>query len=212
MIIKSASDIQSYNINIVVTGKMKIGKTSLLKELAENGQRVLCAAVEQGTLCLAGSKIDYADCPTLKLVNEVLDHAEKNQDKYDWFALDTVTELGQNIWPKIRDTYKKRSIADGNKPGALNQQAWGEFGETIGSVIKRVRALDMNTVTFAHPEEKEQDDGSVLTSPDIYGKSARRIVGWLDEVYYMHMNDKGERLFLTEQTKKTLAGYLLFGY
>jgi hypothetical protein len=206
MIIKNTKDKKARLVNAVVYGPYKVGKTKLLGELIENKQKVFCAAVESGTLCLAGYDLDYVDCADYGKVLEVLDYLEKNQDKYDWVAFDTITEFGQNLWPSIRERYQKKALKEDKKPGAFNQQAWGEFGETIGSIVKRIRALDCNTVIYAHPIEKEQEDGKIMKSPDIYGKSANRIVGWLDEVYYMFMDKDGERKFLTEQTERTIAG------
>ena len=205
MIIKNTKNKKDLKLNIVVTGPYKIGKTFLLKELVDNGQRVFGLSVESGMLCLAGVDVDYVECPDLKTIVEGLEHIEKNQADYDWIAMDTVTELGQNIWPMIRDKYQKRALSENKKPGAFNQQAWGEFGETIGKIVKRIRSLDLHSVIYAHPIDKEQEDGSIMVAPDIYGKSASRIVGWLDEIYYMHMKD-GERFFLTQQTDKTIAG------
>jgi len=206
MIIQNTKDSKTRLANIVINGKYKIGKTYTLKELVENGERVFCGAVEGGTLCLAGTDLDFVNCPTLEKTKEVLSYVEKNQENYDWFALDTITELGQNIWPLIRKRWVERARKEDKKDGAFNQQAWGEFGETIGSIVKRVRALDMNTVIFSHPIEKEQQDGTMMISPDIYGKSAARIVGWLDEIYYMHMDKDGNRKFLTESTDRIIAG------
>lgn len=219
MIIQNTKEIKELYINALVFGEFKLGKTYLLKELADAGKKVFCISAENGMLGLKGVNIDYKITPTLESVNEILDFLENKCD-YDWVCLDTVTEFGQNIYPVINEKHKKlaerKSLEDKKTVGVNGMHVWGEFGQVLGVVIKRLRNLPCNTLTLAHPIQKEQEDAMIKTAPDIYGKTANKIIGWLDETYYMFKDEKMKeenyhkfaknRLFLTQETERTKAG------
>jgi hypothetical protein len=202
-VIKNTQNKETMRLNVLVYGDYKIGKTYLASMVKD----ALIISIEDGVLSLAGTDVDYIEVKSYTQVMQLI-KAIKTEDqfkKYKWIFLDTITEFGQTLYPRIRDKYEEKAQSNGSK-GADGRQVWGNFGEKIGDIVRAIRSLDKHTCILAHPTDKEQDDGTVKRSPDIYGKSGERIVGWLDEIFYMHMNDKGERMFLTQSTDRTIAG------
>lgn len=202
-VIKNTDQKENTFLNMVIYGHSGVGKTSL----ASTVQNALVISIEDGVLSLSGKGVDYVEVSTYKSVKELVRAIKNNTDgqfdKYEWLFIDSITDLGQRYYPILRDKMDAAAIAD-NKKGSHGMKIWGAFGEHIGSLIREVRSLKMHTVILALSEQKEIN-GISKRSPDIYGKSAERIIAWLDECFYMHITDKGERFLLTEATNVSHA-------
>jgi hypothetical protein len=92
----------------------------------------------------------------------------------------------------------------GKDVSAYGQPMWGEFGNDFSIVFKELRRLNKTVIAFALEKEKENAIGQMVYMPDIYGKTAERIIAWFDECFRMFIVD-GKRVFLTEKTEKSWA-------
>ena len=203
LIINSSNNKKIMNLNLVIFGDYKVGKTFLSSTVPD----ALVMSVEDGMLSVAGKGVDYLDCKDMRTAKEIVNAVKTNPDfkKYKWLFLDTVTEFGQLLYPVIREKHEQRAKENKSK-GADGRQVWGEFAESIGLLVKAMRGLDLNIVILASSTQKEDDQNKIFNAPDIYGQSSSRIVGWLDEVFYMFVDKDGKRKFLTAKTDRTVAG------
>ncbi len=202
--IKNTNDKKQMKLNVVVYGPFKVGKTSLAKTV----DNCLVISIENGMLCLADAGIDYIDCPTFTSASSMIKTIKENKDgvfdKYEWIMIDQLTELAQNMYPPLRDQMTREAIANGSK-GSDGRQVWTRFAEMIGGLVKEIRALDMHTCILAQSADREVE-GIEKQTVDLYGKSGHRIIGWIDEVFYMHIDSDDNRKFLTSSTDRTIAG------
>lgn len=205
-VIKKAKNKSAMYLNVVVYGGYKVGKTRLS---LTTGEPTLVISVEDGMLSCAGEdSVDFVELKKHSDIKAFIKDFREDKSgvyaKYKWLFLDTITELGQNLYPPLKEKMDKEAIANGAK-GSDGRQVWGKFGEMIGDIVKDMRSLPVNTCILAHPAEKEVD-GIEKRTVDVYGKTGARIIGWIDEILYMHLDEDGKEVFLTKSTDRTVAG------
>ena len=199
LIIKSTKDKSNLTLNVLVYGHDDVDLTQLITQLEEP----LVLNANDAMIALAHANIDYVDCKTIADASTIArDLRTDDCKKYKSIVLNTVTEFGQHILPPIREKYEERAKA--KDKGVDGRQYWGEFGQTIGRIIKSLRACEKDLYVFADAIEKENEEGRRIINPDIYGKSSQRIAAWLGEVFYMHHKD-GKDFFLTEASDRIIA-------
>lgn len=210
-VIKNCADKSSTFINIVVYGDYGVGKTYLATTDAREGHKVLIISIEDGELSVtnhpSAKYIDSISIKTNKEASELIKEIKEDKDgrfkDYAWIFFDTMTEFGHNIYYPLKTKMDIEAVQSGNK-GSHGMQVWGEFARLIGEVTKQLRSLNKHTCIICHDGEKEVE-GIHKTTVDIYGQSSSRIVGWIDEVFYMTFNDKGERILRTKGTNRFVA-------
>lgn len=200
LIIKSTKNKSNLTLNVLVFGQDDVDMTRLITQV----EKPLVLNANDAMTALADADIDFVDCKTVDQALEIaVELRSEEYKKYKSIVLNTVSEFGQHILPPIREKYEARAKANGSK-GADGRQYWGEFGQTIGRIIKSLRACDKDLYVFADAVNKEDDEGRLIMSPDIYGKSSQKIAAWLGEVLYM-FKQKDKEMFLTEATDKIIA-------
>lgn len=120
--------------------------------------------------------------------------------------VDSLTEL-QKV--DISNLTKKSAANNSNlDPDVPSMREWGKSGNRIRAVVRRLRDMPCHTILTALAQTKRDTDGSVSTMPDLPGKLAADIPGFIDIVAYLYVDvEKGEteRRLLTSPTKRYMA-------
>ena len=190
--IKNTKTTNEKFINTIVYGDSGVGKTSLIRTLPVEATLVLSA--ENGLLSVADCGVDYVETKSISDIMTILKTLDVK--KYRHVVIDSITELGQNHFVFLKKKY----------PDAKNAlQLWGDFGGDFQEMFKKLRDMKISVLAVALLKEKENATGQMEKMPDIYGKTAKKIQAWFDEVFYMHIDKDGNRMFLTEKTTLTDA-------
>ena len=187
-------------INYIIYGESGVGKTSLVKQLPS--ENVLVLSAEDGLLSVKDHSVDYVNVKSLEDVKEVLTRLVKEEHKYVF--IDSITELSQNHFLHLKNKYEAYAKSKGKGVDTYAMKIWGDFGNDFSEVFKELRRLEKTVIAIALEKEKENEIGQKIYMPDIYGKTAERIIAWFDECFRMFIKD-GERVFLTEKTELSWA-------
>lgn len=192
IIIKNTKDKSNTFVNVIVYGDSGTGKTSLVKTLSE--ETTLIVSLEDGLLSVSDKSFDYVNAKTVSQIREIVNSDELK--KYKTIVIDSITELSQNTFLDLKNKYPEPKMA---------MRLWGDFSEQFSLLFKELRRLEKNVLAIALPREKEDEAGQLIKKPDVYGKSSDRIIAWFDECFYMFIDKEGNRKFLTETAKNTMA-------
>lgn len=187
MKIQSTKDYGVDRLKILIYGSPGVGKTKLA---STTGESTLIVSAEAGLLSLKGSDISVIDItiddngvmiPKEKRI-ERLQHVygylltNEAQSKYKWIYVDSLTEIGQNLVESLKLKYPESK--DGLK-------MWGEYADTIRSLIKAFRDLPYYNVVFtALPDREKDENGGFYTGISLNGKISQTIPAMFDEVFY----------------------------
>lgn len=198
--IKNTKTDKANFINYIVYGDSGVGKTSLIKQFTS--ENVLVLSAEDGLLSVKDHSVDYVNVKSLQDVKEVIQKLIKDQHKFVF--IDSITELSQNHYIYLLNKYKKIAAENRKDVSSYGLKIWGDFGNDFSEVFKELRRLEKTVVAIALEKEKENEIGQRVYMPDIYGKTAERIIAWFDECFRMFIKD-GERVFLTGKTELSWA-------
>ncbi len=187
-------------INYIVYGESGVGKTSLVKQFPS--ESVLVISAEDGLLSVKDHSVDYVNVKSLADVKEVLANLVEERHKYIY--IDSITELSQNHFLFLKKKYEDYAASRGKSVETYAMKIWGDFGNDFSEVFKELRRMQKTVIALALEKEKENEIGQKTYMPDIYGKTAERIIAWFDECFRMFVKD-GKRVFLTEKTELSWA-------
>jgi len=192
-------------INVIVYGESGIGKTSLVKSLPN--KEVLILSAEGGLLSLTDKEdMDGYDYVVVKSIVDVMKVLKQIEGlEYKTVAIDSITELSQNHFTYLKKKYEVIAKEADKDVSAYGIKIWGDFLEDFSAMFKTLRDMRKNVLAIGLLREKEDETGMKFKQPDIYGKTAERIVAWFDECFYMYMSKENVRMFLTEKVNNIVA-------
>ena len=215
MKIQSTQDVGVGDLKAIVYGPSGNGKTTLL---ASSGEPGFIISAEAGLLSLKKAKEIYGDWVVLPDFVDLAKDDDGNQvpenqrifglekaykylltkeaqEKYKWVFLDSLTEISQLLVSALKEKYPE-------KKNAMN--LWGDYADEMRSIIKKFRDLPgYNVVITALSKEAKDDEGQILTLPDVAGKISNQIPAYFDLVLFYHKakSDDGYiRKLLTDST------------
>jgi hypothetical protein len=112
---------------------------------------------------------------------------------YNSVAMDTFTEMQKYVMADIQglDTEKLDLISKEIDMPKL--QDWGKNSEACRSIARAFRNLEMHTILTTHAQDSKDDKtGANHTLPDLPGKLARQIMGFVDIVGYLYTAENEE--------------------
>jgi hypothetical protein len=182
-------------LKCLVFGSSGAGKTTLISTAEEP---VLIISFESGLLSIAGKDIDVIDATTddagnllpkgdrinrLKEVYQFL-LTEDARAKYKWIAIDSLTELAQNIIEDLHTKFTDR------KDGFV---MWGEYAKEIKGIIKAFRDLPYYSVIFTALATEDKDESARrYYKINVQGKISEELPAYFDEVFYLFVKDNDD--------------------
>ena len=203
MIIKNTSEINATFLKILVFAESSRGKTSLAKTVT-NPKKILVISAESGLLSLAGSGIDYIDITIdektklpldaparINKLKEVYDFLARGSD-YEWVMIDSLTEISQVMVTALQKEFPDRKDS---------LVLWGENAKRMRAIIKNFRDLPKYHVVMTALVDVDKDENNKrYTVPDVAGGLKRELQAFFDEVFYLHVDENGNRNFVTYAT------------
>lgn len=202
MKIRNAKEVLDGPIKIVVAGESGNGKTYLAKSITE---KVLIVSAEGGLRAVAGSNIDYMDITVdddnklvpkekrFSKIPEIYAYLCKpeTQANYGWVFIDSLTEIGQNL-------YEELSLKFPDRKDAL--VLWSEYASRMRGMIKSFRDLPHYNVVFTVLCVTDKDqDGKRMKVIDLNGSISEKLPQFFDEVFYLNVQDR-VRTLITDKT------------
>lgn len=198
----------NHPIKMLIFGPSGSGKTSLAGTIKEP---TLLISAESGLLTLRDKAIDVIDIsqddncgaiPKEKRIarlGEVYKFLEskESQTKYKWIFIDSLTELSQNMVEQLNVEFPDRSSS---------LVMYGENAKRMRSLVKSFRDLPSYNVVFTALSTIDKDEnGSRFTTIDLIGNFASKLPGFLDEVFFLHVDKDGNRTLQTQPTDKIVS-------
>ena len=161
-------------VKLVVYGKPKTGKTSLISTLPNP----MIISAERGLLSLRNMPT-MINTPVVEVhgmteFNEVFEWCSKSADakKFDSFALDSITEIAEVCL--IEEKAKTLAKAKGGKPNGF--EPYAELNTQIMSTLRGFRDMPNKHVLFIAQEEFDKDETSGMSTfrPVMPGKTLTR--------------------------------------
>lgn len=109
---------------------------------------------------------------------------------YNTVIMDTFTEMQKYVMADITGTdASSLNLKEELNMPTLND--WGRNSETVRLIARTFRNLDMHTILTCHAQESKDDKtGATEILPDLPGKLARQIMGFVDIVGYLYVPSK----------------------
>jgi hypothetical protein len=205
-------------LNILIYGPSGTGKTTLAGSADKVGllSEVLFIDIEGGTQSLVHSypnvkKVRVSTWPQMQEVYHALFY---EQHGYRTVVLDSLTEIQRfNMDYVMQKASQERDKVDVDVPA---QRDWGVSSNQVKRMIRGFRDLPMNTIfTALSKEERDPKTGQAYIKPDLPGKLAGQVPGFLDIVSYYYLKEvpvvEGQedtrmaRILLSQATEKVTA-------
>ena len=199
--IKNTSEAHTDGIKVLLFAESGVGKTTQLGTLVG---KTLVLSAEGGLLVLKDKKIDVIDILDIATLGKAYLAIRDGKLKYDNICIDSLTEIGEMIVSELED-----DEYFGNPSNTFPK--WQEYTRKMIKMVKMFRDLKGVNIIFSALRESAEANGSVTYMPQIPAKKAQsKLVSLFDEVYYMNVNNDGERVLHTNSTStyvgKTRAG------
>jgi len=131
-IVKAKGLAKKAGVKTLIYSDSGIGKTNIFHSTG----KTLLLSIEKGDLVLNDAdNVDIVRATTLVDVREVYQYIKENNDKYDTFGVDSITDLGEQIvtelkaMPEFQDMKKSMPM-------------WMKFSEIMLSIAKSFRDLE----------------------------------------------------------------------
>jgi len=195
-IVKAKGLAKKAGIKTLIYADSGIGKTNLFHSTG----KTLLLSLEKGDLVLDDAdNVDIVRATTLAEVREVYQYIKENNDKYDTFGIDSITDLGEQIvaelkaMPEFQDMKKSMPM-------------WMKFSEIMLSIAKSFRNLENINVVITALAESVTNGFEEKILPMIPAKKIQvKLASLYDEVFYIKVNEDGERVFITQPTQDIVA-------
>ncbi len=194
--IKNTSEAHIDGIKILIYGESGVGKTTQLGTLEG---KTLVLSAESGLLVLKDKKIDVIDILDIATLGKVYLGIRDGKLKYNNVCIDSLTEIGEMIVSELED-----DEYFGNPSNTFPK--WQEYSKKIIKMVKMFRDLKGVNIIFSALRESVEANGSVVYMPQIPAKKAQsKLTSTMDEVYYININNDGQRVLHTNSTSTYVA-------
>jgi len=193
MEIKKASDIKvSENLKILLYGSSGSAKTTQIRHLPG---KVFMISAEAGELPLAGAdNIDIVRINTFAELREAYTYINKHKDEYDWVALDSLSELGEQIVAYLKTVPEYSDMRDSFK-------LWMAYTELMVKICKSFRDLEGVGCLLLALDESVKNGLDEKIMPLVPAKKAqKKLVSLYDEVLFLRAIEEGKREFVCTPT------------
>jgi len=195
-IINSKGIAKKSGVKLLCFGKSGVGKSSIFRTTG----KTLLISSESGELVL--NDIDTVDIIRVKTLNELKEaykYAKEHTDDYDTIGIDSISDIGEIIVAELKKDPEYSSMKDGIK-------MWMKFSDIMLGVAKSFRDLDGVNVVIIALEESVKNGFEEQIVPLIPAKKVQaKLPSLYDEVFYIKINEGGEREFITQPLGDVVA-------
>lgn len=204
--------------NLLVYGDPGVGKTVLAgsASLVPEMSPVLFVDIEGGTLSIRNRFPDvdrvrinrFEDIATL--FNTLKAQFQNGKPVYKTLVLDSLSEIQKFGMYAIMQRGLAKAAEEGRAkdPDQPEIGDWGKNLEQIRKLVRAFRDLPCNTIFTCLAATTQDKRGRSLTHPNLNGKLAAEVAGFLDIVVYMYTKEQDEvmkRALLTLKTDEYVA-------
>lgn len=193
MQIRNIKEQSGSNLSYLIFGNSKTGKTRLATTVP--AKETLLINVENNLSSIYGADLNVVDAVTWPEFMEVVAWLEGlPKDKMPkWVIVDSITELAK-VLLRLELSVTKHG-----------QQAYGEMGQKIPDVIRRLKALPINLVCLAQQGYvKDEQEGSMYFGAVMPGKTLEQALPFMFDAVIATRFIKGqEEEWYTLQCKPT---------
>lgn len=200
---------------MLVYGRPKVGKTTLLYKLAEGGAYVYLISTDRGTL--AGNlkpteriQVTYPGTGKSYLhdlresILEVRERASVLSSRVGpekvWIAVDTVTHMQSQLLVEARTVNIKNPASNANRDefvrDIMTQVDWGINLTMMAEISEAIRAVPCNVCYIALEKQERDRTDKPIAIPAMSGQSAERYKGDADIIVRMTLDNDGNRVLL----------------
>lgn len=183
---------QDHFLKVLIYGPSKAGKTTF----AGTAKDAVFASAEGGLLAIAKKKPQNAKIKTFKDLNEFYLFLASGKHKYKTVVIDSISEVNDIIKDEIEQRVGR----------TMQQQDWGEHTKKVIGLLRKFRDLPMNVIMIALEKYINDEEKIKKIVPQLDGKSATKIVQFMDTVAYLHVEPDGTRWIESETSHKLLTG------
>lgn len=166
MEILNTKDASNRFVKYLLYGESKSGKTRLVTTLPP--EHTLLVNIENNLTSVYGADVNTVNAFTFDKFLEVVSYLESGEHQFKWVFIDSLTELGSIL---LREELGK------TKDG---RQAYGELGQKLPEVIRRLRALPLNIVAVGQQGQiKDEVTGGLLFGASMAGQKLEQSLPYM---------------------------------
>ena len=177
------------HVKVCVYGESGVGKTVL----GSTAPRPLIISAERGLLSLAHLDIPVIEVDSFQAIQEAYRYCKDNKD-YDTIVLDSLSEVGETLLTKLKESEKDP------------RKAYGIMADQLYALTRQFRDID-NHVLFIAKQELNKDEltGKITYRPSAPGQSFTASIPYLfDIVLCMRIGKVDKELVRYLQTQPDL--------
>jgi len=184
-------------IKALIYGPPGVGKTTLLasaQAVPELGEGLMFS-IEGGMLAIAQPEVygaktvpDTIDFDNFKFVIDVFDYLKRGSHKYEWFAIDTLSELAKYNLDWVVDNKPNKKEDQGDDPDNIYLEDYGTMTKKMRRVVRLFRNLPYHVFMSCHdgPLSKTGVGVGPLLTPAL----RTSVVGFVDICGYMFTKEE----------------------
>lgn len=204
--IKPVSETDKF-LKVMIYGDPGIGKTVLSATATQNPamEKTLVVNIEGGMLSIAGTEAMATDqIKSMKEVEELMWALSSRQagfEDYNTIVIDSGTELQTlSLEGIVAAAKKKKSDRDLDE---IYIEDYGKSTACLKRIFRHFRDLPMNIIVTALTKRIMPPIASKKTTPlkvlpQFTSKLADSLSGYMDAVWYMYLDENGQRCILTQ--------------
>ena len=193
--IQYTDEIDFYGVKMLIFGPPGVGKTRLLA----TAPNPIIISTEKGLLSLKDKRIPFIEISTLQEMSDAYDAVM--QADFETVCLDSVTEILETLFRKLKRENIKRAESEGKK--ADHRQVYLQVAESAIAMMCKFRDIDDKNVIFIAQETIREKDDAETFEPSMPGRMLPRKAPHLfDEVFSMQTQRRGGKEVTFLQTYK----------